>query len=594
MLAAVDISPREAEVLKLVGAHLSNAEIGARLCISVRTVESHVSSLLRKLDVPDRRALAQRAPEPAAGAAPSHPAPVLPSLLTSFIGRASERAELAEMLRTHRQVTAAGPGGVGKTRLALAVAAEAAGDYPDGVWFVDLVPVTDPGMAATAVAGALGLGEQPGRDMTESVVAALADRHALLVLDNCEQVADGVALFLERLLAACPRVTVLATSRARLMVPFERVYAVPPLSLPADGGSDAVTLFMERAAAVGRPVDPALRDQIAAICERLDGMALAIELAAARYSTLGLDGITAALSHPLRMLTGGSRADQRHRSVRAALDWSHALLEPADQALLRRVSVFAAPFTAAAAAEVTGDDEGLVIDGLARLAEQSLLVVSASPAGTEYRALETIRQYGTERLTEAGELADLRSRHLRWCLRRAAALAVVGEDWRPRFDQVADDLRAALAWAADQPERRGEAYELARSLAELTFTRNLIGESQRRHEQAAALAENPGSAALSLRHAAVVAGCRMRGDDLFRLRRAAADAARTAGDPAGAATDLAIAATATFRFATTFVQLPAPAEVLALIDEARTLAGTDPAAQAAVATAGPAGPLTRR
>nr|WP_196223942.1 LuxR C-terminal-related transcriptional regulator [Nonomuraea sp. ATCC 55076] len=586
MLAAVDISPREAEVLKLVGAHLSNAEIGARLCISVRTVESHVSSLLRKLDVPDRRALAQRAPEPAAGAAPSHPAPVLPSLLTSFIGRASERAELAEMLRTHRQVTAAGPGGVGKTRLALAVAAEAAGDYPDGVWFVDLVPVTDPGMAATAVAGALGLGEQPGRDMTESVVAALADRHALLVLDNCEQVADGVALFLERLLAACPRVTVLATSRARLMVPFERVYAVPPLSLPADGGSDAVTLFMERAAAVGRPVDPALRDQIAAICERLDGMALAIELAAARYSTLGLDGITAALSHPLRMLTGGSRADQRHRSVRAALDWSHALLEPADQALLRRVSVFAAPFTAAAAAEVTGDDEGLVIDGLARLAEQSLLVVSASPAGTEYRALETIRQYGTERLTEAGELADLRSRHLRWCLRRAAALAVVGEDWRPRFDQVADDLRAALAWAADQPERRGEAYELARSLAELTFTRNLIGESQRRHEQAAALAENPGSAALSLRHAAVVAGCRMRGDDLFRLRRAAADAARTAGDPAGAATDLAIAATATFRFATTFVQLPAPAEVLALIDEARTLAGTDPAAQAAVATAG--------
>ncbi|MFD0467600.1 hypothetical protein ACFQ0B_04245 [Nonomuraea thailandensis] len=285
------------------------------------------------------------------------------------------------------------------------------------------------------------------------------------------------------------------------------------------------------------------------------------------------------------MLTGGSRADQRHRSVRAALDWSHALLEPDDRALLRRVSVFAAPFTAAAAAEVTGDDEGLVIDGLARLAEQSLLVVSASPGGTEYRALETIRQYGRERLTEAGELADIRSRHLRWCLAKAAGLAVVREDWRAAFDLVANDLRAALAWAADQAEHRAEAYELARHLAGLTFTRNLVGESQRRHEQAAALAEDPGSAAPALRHAAVVAGCRMRGDDMFRLRRAAADAARRSGDTAGAAADLAVAAIATFRFSTIFVRLPEPEEVLGLIDEARELAGDDPAARAAVATA---------
>ncbi|MFD2351277.1 ATP-binding protein [Nonomuraea ferruginea] len=148
-------------------------------------------------------------------------------------------------------MTAVGPGGVGKTRLSLAVAARAAGEYADGVWFADLVPVTDPGLVATAVAGAVGLGEEPGRDLTESVAAALADRHALLVLDNCEHVLDGVALFTERLLAACPRVTVLATSRARLMVPFERVYTVPPLSLSADSGSDAVALFMERAAAAG-------------------------------------------------------------------------------------------------------------------------------------------------------------------------------------------------------------------------------------------------------------------------------------------------------------------------------------------------------
>ncbi|MFC7763036.1 ATP-binding protein [Catellatospora bangladeshensis] len=305
MTVTVDISAREAEVLGLLGEHLSNAEIGARLFISVRTVESHVSSLLRKLEVADRRALAQRAAE-LVGPGRAQPAPVLPTPLTSFVGRAQERAELADLLKNQRQVTALGPGGVGKTRLALTVAAQVAGEYPDGVWFVDLVSVTDPGasVVAGAVATALGLGEQPGRAMDESVVAALADRHALLILDNCEQVRDGVAPFLERLLAGAPRVTVLATSRARLMVPFERVYPVPPLSLAGDGDSDAVALFLDRAAAVGLSPDPAQHEHIAQVCARLDGMALAIELAAARLPTLGLDGLTAALADPLRMLAG--------------------------------------------------------------------------------------------------------------------------------------------------------------------------------------------------------------------------------------------------------------------------------------------------
>ncbi|MEU6724018.1 LuxR C-terminal-related transcriptional regulator [Nonomuraea wenchangensis] len=582
--AAAEISPREAEVLELVGDHLSNAEIAARLCLSIRTVESHVSSLLRKLEVPDRRALARRAPV-RGGAVPDRPAAVLPAPLTSFVGRVRERAELAALLKEHRQVTAVGPGGVGKTRLALAVAAEAAGAYPDGVWFADLVPVTDPGMIAAAVAGALGLGEQPGRDLAESVAAALADRDALVVLDNCEHVLDGVAPFLERLLATCPRLTVLATSRARLMVPFERVYPVPPLSLDAGGDSEAVALFMERAAAAGRPLDAALRGRIAAVCARLDGMALAIELAAARCPTLGLDGITAALSHPLRMLTGGSRADERHRSVRAALDWSHALLEPADRMLLRRVSVFAAPFTAAAAAEVAGVEEGVVADGLARLAEQSLLVVAAAPGGTEYRVLETIRQYAAERLTEAGEPDEVRSRHLRWCLARAAELEVARPDWRAGFDQVADDLRAALSWAAEQPERRADAFGLARRLAELAFTRNLTGESQRRFEQAAALAAGPAESAAMLRQAAAVAGCRAAGDDMYRLRLAAAAAARDAGDAAGAAVDLATAATMAFRYWATFVRVPSREEALALIEDARKTAAASPAAAAGGGTA---------
>ncbi|MEV4441790.1 LuxR C-terminal-related transcriptional regulator [Streptomyces sp. NPDC049577] len=313
------ISAREAEVLALLGEHLSNAEIAARLFISVRTVESHVSSLLRKLEVPDRRALSRRAAE-VTRAGQARPVPALPAPLTAFVGRVRERGELAEAITARRLVTAVGLGGVGKTRLALAVAAEMAGDFADGVCFVDLVPVTDPGRIGAAVAAAVGVGEQPGRGIDEALTGALADRRMLLVLDNCEQVRDGLAPFLERLLVACPGIRVLATSRARLMVPFEWVFPVPPLSRVGGGESEAVALFLDRAAAVGRVPDPGERERLVALCERLDGMALAIELAAARWPSLGLDGLTAGLSDQLRILAGGPRADGRHRSVRAVLD----------------------------------------------------------------------------------------------------------------------------------------------------------------------------------------------------------------------------------------------------------------------------------
>jgi predicted ATPase/DNA-binding CsgD family transcriptional regulator len=585
---AAGISAREAEVLALLGEHLTNAEIGARLFISVRTVESHVSSLLRKLEVPDRRALSRRAAE-LDRADRSLAGPALPAPLTSFIGRVRERAELAEAIKVHRQVTAVGPGGVGKTRLALAVAAEVAGEFADGVWFVDLVPITDPGRVGAAVADAVGVGEQLGRSIDEALLAALADRRALLVLDNCEQVRDAVAPFLERLLAGCPRLRVLATSRARLVVPFERIFPVPPLSLAGGGESEAVTLFLDRAAAIGWPPDPPVRDRVAAICERLDGMALAIELAAARWPTLGLDGLTTGLSDQLRILAGGPRADGRHHSVRAVLDWSHALLEPPDRALLRRVSAFVAPFTAEAAAEVAGFsplEPAAVADGLARLAEQSLLAVAPSPAGTRYRALETIRQYGIERLADAGELVDARSRHAGWCLASATVLTGgTGGDWRSRFDAVADDLRAALAWAAEQPDRRGAAYRLALSTAELTFTRTLLGESQQRYEQAAALADDPAASASALRHAAAVAGCRMLGDDMYRLHRAAGEAARRSGDDSGAARDLATAAVTAYRFSGAFARIPSYDEATAVLAVAQELAGDDLAAEAAVALA---------
>ncbi|WEH13786.1 LuxR C-terminal-related transcriptional regulator [Streptomyces sp. VNUA24] len=591
------VSAREAEVLALLGEHLSNAEISARLFISVRTVESHVSALLRKLGEPDRRALSRRAADTARTERP-RPTPSLPVPLTAFVGRARERAELAEAVKTRRQVTAVGPGGVGKTRLALAVAADAAGDFADGVWFVDLAPVTDPARVGAAIAAAVGVGEQPGRGVDASVLTALADRQALLVLDNCEQIRDGVAPFLERLLVACPGLRVLATSRARMLVPFEWVFPVPPLSWDGGAESDAVTLFLERAAAVGRPPEPAVRDRIAAVCERLDGMALAIELAAARWPTLGLDGLIAGLSDQLRILSGGPRAEDRHRSVRAALDWSHELLEPPDRALLRRISVFVVPFTAEAAATVAAFaplDASAITDGLGRLAEQSLLTATPTATGTRYQALETIRQYGTERLADAAELSDVRSRHLDWCLAGAAALTGTDDaDWRARFDALADELRAALARAADRPEHRRKAHRLALALAGLTFTRNLPGESQQRYEQAAALASDAGAedavapaaakageragaaaAAEALRQAAAVAGCRRLGDDMFRLHRAAAEAAAKAGDTAGAACELAAAATVAYRFSSEFARLPSVDEVTALLTRAhRQLSAT--------------------
>ncbi|GAB3212137.1 hypothetical protein GCM10027262_44390 [Nocardia tengchongensis] len=588
---AAGISDREAEVLALVGQHRSNAEIAAQLFISVRTVETHVSSLLRKVGVADRRALAGRAAEVELAEDSGTQAAVLPSPLTSFVGRERERSALREAVRAHRHVTALGPGGVGKTRLALAVAADLSGEFTGGAWFVDLVPVTDPAMTGAAVARALGLGEQQGRSLDDSVSAALGERRVLLVLDNCEHLRDGVAPFIEHLLAQCANVTVLATSRARLMVPFEQVFTVPPLSL-GDDADDAVALFLDRAAALGWPVDAKQLDQVHEICGRLDGLALAIELAAARLPTLGLDGLGASLADPLRLLVGGRRADERHQSVRAMLDWSQALLTAEDRCVLRRVAVFVAPFTAADAMAVAGSpelDPIAVADGLARLTEQSLLTVVRSARGTRYRALETIRQYEREELTAAGELDEVLARHLNWCVATAGELladpASATREWRSAFDAAADDIRAALTSTAVQPERRSEAHDLAITLAQLTFARNLIGESQRRYEQAAALTDDPVASAAALRRAAEAAGCRMRGEDMYRLYRAAAETIGGASDSAASARDLATAAITVYRMSDTFARPVAAGEAAALLSQARELAGADPAALAAVALA---------
>ncbi len=591
----VGVSAREAEVLAALGERLTNAEIGDRLFISIRTVETHVSSLLRKLQVDDRRALAAIAAtlHPAAAGEPDPGVPAvaapLPSPLTSFVGRAAERAALADALGVHRLVTAVGPGGVGKTRLALSVVADIADRYADGAWYVDLVPVTSPSMIAPTVAAALGLRERQNQSTEDTLLGWLAGRETLLVLDNCEHLLGGVAVLLERLLAGSPRLSVLVTSRARLLVPFEWVFAVPGLSIAADGGQgDAVELFQVRAAAGGGSLTPGDMDRVAAICRALDGLALAIELTAAHVPSLGLDGIEAGLADRMQLLTGGQRADDRHTSLRSALDWSYALLDEPDRAVLRRVSVFAAPFSASAVAAVLAGWPPVAADTipaiLAGLADQSLLIPVAGASGTRYRALETIRQYGRDQLAEAGELAGALSHHLSWCLDAAAALELpAGDDagaWRLAFDQVADEWRSALGWAAANAQYRSAAFGLATRLAELSFARGMPGESQVRYKQAAGLAADDRAAAAALHSAAGAAEVRHFGNEALRLRRAAADAAIRAGDRAAAAMDLARAAELINRGPGLMAAQADTGQVPVLLAEAVQLAAGDPAAQA--------------
>ncbi len=597
----VSVSTREAEVLAAVSEHLTNAEIAERLFISVRTVESHVSSLLRKLQVGDRRELAGVADSilsvPTMQWPDRHRSSSLPTPLTSFVGREAESSELAAALTEHRLVTAVGPGGVGKTRLALRVARDVEDGFPDGVWFVDLVSVTDPTLIGTALALALGLGESQGRSIEDVMIGWLAPRTSLLVLDNCEHLLDGVGVLVERLLAGCPTLTVLATSRARLLLPFERAFPVPGLSLAAvpDGRPDAVELFLSRAAAGGTTVADHDLDRVVALCRGLDGMALAIELAAARLPSLGLDGLEAGLADRLDLLTGGSRVDDRHRSLRSTLDWSYRLLDEADRALLRRVSVFAGPFSAASASAVLAGwdpvDADVVPEILARLADQSLLVTIATPGGTRYRVLETIRQYGATLVEAADETAELYARHLAWILTAARRMlppvmdGPEGDAWRADFDVVSTEARQALARARYAEDQRDTAYHVSLLLAELSFERGRPGESHRRYELAAELAPEGAATTAALRLAAGAAEARQFGNEALRLRGLAVESALRSGDRVGAGMDLARTAELIRRGPGIIATLPPEGEVARLIEQARPLVAGDPAAEGRLLTA---------
>jgi len=378
----------------------------------------------------------------------------LPAQLTSFVGRAAQLTQLRELLAGNRVVTLTGAGGVGKTRLAIQVASQLTGEFGDGVWYVDLAPLTDPELVPVTVTRALGLPDQPGRSTMDSLLRFVRDRQMLVVLDNCEHLLDASADLVVAVLSGAARLTVLATSREAIGVAGEVSWRVPSLSL--DG--EALELFADRARHA-RP-DFVVGDDNAAtvgeICARLDGVPLAIELAAARVRALSLAEILDSLHDRFRLLTGGARtAVRRQQTLRASVDWSHALLTEPERALFRRLAAFRGGFDLDAAQAVAGGgdvERYQVLDQLTLLVDKSLVVADDSGRRTRYRLLETVRQYALEKLAESGEGDAVWSRHRNHYTALAAVLdAPAGSDYEQRVDQAEtefDNLRAAFGGAA--------------------------------------------------------------------------------------------------------------------------------------------------
>ncbi|HZC73709.1 MAG TPA: LuxR C-terminal-related transcriptional regulator [Jatrophihabitans sp.] len=579
------ISPREAEVLRALGEHLTNAEIAARLVLSVRTVENHVSSLLRKLGAADRRELAAMASLEAS--IPPDRAPIvgLPIVWTSFVGRDGERAQVLAALDEARLVTLTGPGGTGKTRLAAEVSAEHAASSRHGATWVDLVPVRESGLLR-AVAAAVGVTEQPERTLADVIYEELARRGPhLLVLDNCEQLTSTVARLVLRLLGACPDTTVLATSRERLGVPGEQLIQVPPLSLTDGGGApEATRLFLERAAL--RDADA---DRVAEICRRVDALPLAIELAAARVPSLGVDGVLVALQDSFRFLTEHGR-EERHRSLGAVLDWSFALLDEAEQQMLRRLGIFAGSFDLPAAAAVTDEvDQASTADLLGRLADKSLVEHTRTAAGSRWRLLDTVRRYAREQSESAGETSDTAARHVRWAAEAAAGLERrldTDETWRTEFALLVDDLTFALAQTSGAgPD--GSAHRLARSLGHLLYASRFFRIAEQRFRDAAQRAPTAADAMTDLREAAYVATADVRGDTAVALLRAAADQAVIAGDESACACCLSHVVSMMHRIPSTMDKVPSREQLDVMLAEALLHAAraADPIADAYVAQA---------
>jgi non-specific serine/threonine protein kinase len=439
----------------------------------------------------------------------------LPAPATRLIGRERERAEVAAALAGARLVTLTGVGGTGKTRLALQVAHDLAGEFADGVAFIDLAAVRDPALLATTLARALGLTPRSAEAAQEHLAEALAGHELLIVLDNLEQLLDETQL-LARMLAAAPTVKLLATSRIPLRLYGEHMVRVPPLHLPS-----AVELFTARARAV-RPdfaPDDGQLAAVAEICTALDGLPLAIELAAARIRLYTPVALLPLLRSRLDLLTGGPRdLPHRQRTLRAALDWSHELLPPGTRHLFARLGVFAGPFDAAAAAAVGGGPAGTAgtLEILAELADQSLLEITAG-ANPGFRMLQTVREYALARLAETGEQDDVRRRHLAHFLAMALATrdGLDGPAQAALLDQLEaayPNIRAALEFACHQAERDGtgldDGLRLAASLSLLWQRRGPLAEGVLHLDRLLALDDAQQRASTPrVRAAAVLAAC---------------------------------------------------------------------------------------
>jgi predicted ATPase len=425
----------------------------------------------------------------------------LPRQTSELIGRQAEVSDLQRRLGRARLVTLTGAGGVGKTRLALDVGERLLDRYADGVWLVELAPLVAGDLVASAVATALRIESYGELGALDLIVSRLRDQELLLVLDNCEHVVDAVARLVDALLAAAPRVAVLASSQEALGLSGENVYQVSSLPVPDPGpltaeralAFGALRLFVERVQAADAHfvLDDASAPVVAAICRRVDGIPLAIEMAAARASTLGVDTLAARLDERFRVLTRGQRtALPRHQTLRATLDWSHSLLAPGEQQILRRLAVFAGGFTADAAARVASDeatDELAVIDGLSHLVARSLVVAERDLDATRFRLLESTRAYALEKLESAGEYNALRRRHAEYCLGVFERSfdewsSLPDRDWRARYEPERDNLRAALDWALAPGGDSVLGVALMGASTRLWFQLSLFSESRERFD----------------------------------------------------------------------------------------------------------------
>ena len=421
----------------------------------------------------------------------------LPVQLTSFVGREVEIGELKNMLEARRLVTIVGTGGVGKTRLALQLAADLVDRFEDGVWLAGLETLSVPDLVPAAVAAVLGLREQADRPPLEMISEHLADRNVLLVLDNCEHLAATCAALAERLLSRAPGLRILATSREPLQVAGEAVWRIPGLQAPAVDaavpsdlrGYESTRLFLDRAVLVlpGFRPEAADLEPIARICRRLDGIPLAIELAAARLASLSPLQVADRLDDRFGFLTGGRRtAIPRQQTLRATIEWSHELLPEPERTLLRRLSVFAGGFTVESAETVSGEDDAELVDRIGLLVNKSLVLHDRE--SSRYRMLETILEFAREKLRGSGEAADFATRHLNWCVSLAeqAASDLRGPNERGSFEILSrehDNFRAALDGVVATPDPEA-ALRLAGALGPFWSWKGYAREGGHRLEKA--------------------------------------------------------------------------------------------------------------